>query len=213
MPKSFIINSVRKLNGYFFHNQLYLKSGGHFPLKKSITNECRDLECNFKQLKKTIKNIIAISIFFCITNILFAQTNKIDSVTSKGHKLNLEYNVMDSITLENPGRYKNKERYKLIEKGIYLDLKDNRIFNHRMTISYIQGSRKTNHQYPLEDILDKYLLYVSHKFSTKKNKFKIELGGDLDHISKAKNEIIGKKVFNRDSIGTGGKIYVGLVIE
>lgn len=152
-------------------------------------------------------------IFFCATNILFAQTIKTDSITPEGYKLKLEYNVMNNITLENPGKYGNKKRYKFIENGIYLDLKEKDVFKYRMTISYTQGTGKINYQYPLEDILDKYLLYVSHEFRTIKNKFTIELGGDLDDIIKAKNEIIGKKVFNRDYLGEDKKIYTELVIE
>jgi hypothetical protein len=88
-------------------------------------------------------------------------------------------------------------------------MKDKDVFNYRMTISYIQGTGNINYQYPIEDILDKYRLYVSHD----KNKFTIELGGDLDGIIKAKNEIIGKKVFNRDYLGDDKKRYVKLVIE
>ncbi|MFD0861429.1 hypothetical protein ACFQ1M_04370 [Sungkyunkwania multivorans] len=164
-------------------------------------------------MKNTIRKVMVIMILTAVTDILFAQTSENDAVTSKQYKLNLEYNVMNNITLENPRRYRNKERYKLIETGIYLDLKDDDVFKYRMSISYVQGSGETNDQYPLEDILDKYLLYVSHEFRTKKNKFKIELAGDLDDIIKAKNEIIGRKVFNRDYIGEDGKIYVTLVIE
>lgn len=148
-------------------------------------------------------------IFFCVTTILFAQTIKTDSITPEGYTLNLAYNVMSNITLGNPGRYRNKKPYRFIQNGIYLDMKDKDVFNYRMTVSYIQGTGNINYQYPIEDILDKYRLYVSHD----KNKFTIELGGDLDSIIKAKNEIIGKKVFNRDYLGDDKKRYVKLVIE
>lgn len=136
-----------------------------------------------------------------------------DSITPDGYKLKLEYNVMNDITLENPARYGNSKRFKFIENGIYLDLREQGVFKYRMTISYTQGTGKINYQYPLEDLLDKYLLYVSHEFRTIKNKFTIELGGDLDDMIKAKNEIIGKKVFNREYLGEDKKIYVDLVIE
>ncbi|WP_299338361.1 hypothetical protein [uncultured Psychroserpens sp.] len=160
-----------------------------------------------------IRKAIVIFSLTAVTNFSFAQTSKNDSITSEGYKLNLEYNVMNNITLDNPRRYKNKKRYKFIEKGVYLDLKEKDVFKYRMSISYVLESDKTNNQYPLEDILDKYLLFVSHEFGKKKNMFKIELGGDLDDIIKAKNEIIGRKIFNRDSIGEDKKIYVNLVIE
>lgn len=168
---------------------------------------------NFEQMINMRRKIIAIFILTAVTHTFFAQTSNNDSITPRGYKLNLKYNVMNNITLENPRRYKNKKRYKFIEKGIYLDLKEKDVFKYRMSISYVLESDKTKNQYPMEDILDKYLLYVSHEFRTKRNKFKVELGGDLDDIIKAKNEIIGRKVFNRDSIGKDRKIYANLVIE
>jgi len=159
--------------------------------------------------RKTILFIILITVNYTLS----AQTSKNNSITVRGYKLNLKYNVMTNITLETSRRYKNKKRYKFIENGIYLDLKENDVFKYRMCISYMLESDKTNNQYPIEDILDKYLIYVSHEFWSKKNKFKIELGGDLDDIKKAKKEIIGKTIFNRDSIGKKSKIYANLVIE
>ena len=144
---------------------------------------------------------------------LLGQTVTKDSITPEGYKLRLEYNVINNISLEDPGRYRNKKRYRFIENGIYLDLKEKGIFKYRMTISYTQGTGKINYQYPLEDLLDEYVLYVSHEFKTVKNKFTIELGGDLEAMVKAKNELIGKKVFNRDFLGEDKKIYVELVIE
>lgn len=157
------------------------------------------------------RKILLVALFTLITNVLFAQATN-DTIVSK-HKLNLEYNVMTHITLEKPRRYKNKKRYQFIKDGVYLDLKEKKSFKYRMTISYKQEVDKPNDQYPLEDILDKYLLYVSHEFRAKKHRFKIELGGDLDDILKAKKELIGKKVFNRDYVGEDGKVYTKLVIE
>ena len=147
-------------------------------------------------------------------NAIVAQSVKKDSLSSKGFKLNLEYNVMDDIRLKSRSRYKNTKNYKFIEEGIYLDLKATDSFRHRITISYVLLDNTTNDQYPLEDILDKYLVYVSHEFKTlSKDKFKIELGGDLEDLQRLKKELIGKKVFNRDYEGEDGKIYVDLVIE
>ncbi|MFD2567333.1 hypothetical protein [Pseudotenacibaculum haliotis] len=160
------------------------------------------------------RKTIIIVLLTLVTNVLFAQVaNHNDTISSTQHKLNLEYNVMTNITLEKPKRYNNKKRYKYIKDGVYLDLKEKKSFKYRMTISYKQKADKPNSQYPLEDILDKYLLYVSHEFKARKHRFKIELGGDLDNILKAKKELIGKKVFNRDYVGEDGKVYTKLVIE
>ncbi|WP_111682762.1 hypothetical protein [Winogradskyella tangerina] len=145
-------------------------------------------------------------------NVTSAQTTDKDTLTSSEYKLKSEYNVMTDIKLETRGRYKNTKKYRLIEEGIYLDLNETDSFKYRMTISYNQVIVTTD-QYPLEDILDEYLLYVSHEFKSKKDTFKIELGGDLEDLKRAKNDLIGKKVFNRDYVGEDGKIYVKLVVE
>ena len=132
-------------------------------------------------------------------------------------KLNSEYNVMKNISLEKCKKYENHNNFKLIENGIYQDLSDKEDFNYRMTISYKLESDETNNQYPLEDILDKYLLHVSDFLELENekdsNKFKLELGGDLKGVSNAKKEIIGKKIFNYDLVGTDGKVRVNLRIE
>ncbi|WP_299124505.1 hypothetical protein [uncultured Winogradskyella sp.] len=124
---------------------------------------------------------------------------------------------MNNISLEKCEKYENSKRYELVENGVYLDSKDDSLDKYRMTISYELESDETNNQYPLEDILDKYLLHVSDFYKTTPNestkKFKIELAGDLKGISTAKREIIGKKIFNREYIGTDGKVYVDLIIE
>ena len=137
-------------------------------------------------------------------------------IPSTKQELRLEYQVMKNISLEKCLKYENTNEFKLIGNGIYHDLNDKEDFNHRMTISYELESDETNNQYPLDDILDKYLLHVSDFLEAENeedsNKFKLELRGDLKGITNAK-EIIGKKVFNRDFIGTDGQVRVKLVIE
>ncbi len=123
---------------------------------------------------------------------------------------------MKNITLEKCLKYENENDFKLIEDGIYQDLNDKEDFNYRITISYELESDNTNNQYPLEDILDKYMLHVSDFLESENdkesNKFKLELGGDLKGVTDAK-DIIGKRVFNRDFIGTDKQVRVNLIIE
>ena len=76
-------------------------------------------------------------------------------------QLRLEYNVMKNINLEKCQKYENAELYMLIEHGIYQDLTDEDDAKYRMTISYELENDDSNNQYPLEDILDKYLMHVS----------------------------------------------------
>lgn len=138
------------------------------------------------------------------------------SDSSVKRELRMEYNVMKNISLEESAKYKNSEKYEFVENGIYKDLNDEDDAKYRMTISYELESDESINQYPLEDVLDKYLLHVSDFYesenSAESNKYKLELGGELDYIRKGQ-EIIGKKVFNRDFIGTDKQIRVNLIIE
>lgn len=135
---------------------------------------------------------------------------------SSNPEIRLEYNVMKNISLEKCLKYENVSEYKLIKDGIYEDLNDDDDARYRMTISYELESDDSNNQYPLEDILDKYLLHVSDFLESenddKSNKFILELGGELEDIEKGL-EIIGKKVFNRDFKDKNGQIRVDLIIE
>lgn len=163
-----------------------------------------------------MKNIAVLFLTMGLFGNLFGQSEKKDSNSTDNQELRMEYNVMTNISLETLKKYKNEKRYKKIEEGIYMDLKDEDDAKYRMTISYELVANETNNQYPLEDILDKYLMYVSDFLASKNkansNTFIFEFGGYLDEMIKAK-EIIGKKVFNRDIKGEDGKIYTELIIE
>lgn len=163
-----------------------------------------------------MRNILTLLLIMGFLSKLFGQTEKKSAHTPVKHELRLEFNVMKNITLEKNKNYEDSENYELVENGIYKDLNDEDDAKYRMTISYELESNETNNQYPLEDILDKYLMYVSAELEsenkTKTNKYILELGGYLDGMKKAK-EIIGKKVFNREFIDEDGQIRVDLVIE
>lgn len=147
---------------------------------------------------------------------LFGQTGKKSSNSTDKQETQLEYNVMKNITLEKCQKYENSEQFKLIENGIYQDLSDADDAKYRMTISYELESDDSNNQYPLEDVLDKYYLHVSDFLESENkeesNKFKLELGGELEDIKKSL-EIIGKKIFNRDYKDENGQVRVDLIIE
>lgn len=158
-----------------------------------------------------MKIVVFVCLLFGSIGISTGQETTLKKVVKNGYTLYTEYNVMSNVVLEKPRKFKNKKRYKFIEEGIYLDLKEKDMFKHRMTISYEQNTEKN--QYPLEDILDEYLVYVVRESRPKKNKFKIEFGGDLKDMIRIKKELIGKTIFNRDSLGKNNKIYTILVAE
>jgi hypothetical protein len=135
--------------------------------------------------------------------------------SSSNQELRMEYNIMKNISLEKCQKYENADLYELIESGIYKDLTDEDDAKYRMTIAYELESDDSNNQYPLEDVLDKYYLHVSDflesENNSESNKFKLELGGDLEDIKKSK-EIIGKRIFNRDFLDEG-QVRVNLIVE
>lgn len=163
-----------------------------------------------------MRKVLTLLLIMGFLSNLFGQSEKKNSDSKANQELRLEYNVMKNISLEKSENYENSAQYKLVENGIYIDLKDEDDAKYRMTISYELESNETNIQYPLEDILDKYLMYVSNFLESKNNpntnKYTLELGGYLDGMKKAK-EIIGKKVFNREFKDEDGQIRVKLVIE
>jgi hypothetical protein len=136
--------------------------------------------------------------------------------SESNQEIRLEYNVMKNIIIEKSDKYESVELYKLIESGIYEDLKDNDDTKYRITISYELESDDSDNQFPLEDVLDKYYLHVTDFYesenSTNSNKYKIELGGELEDIKNVQ-EIIGKRVFNRDFLDEDGEIRVNLIVE
>ncbi|UUC44899.1 hypothetical protein [Flavobacterium cerinum] len=72
-------------------------------------------------------------------------------------------------------------------------------------------------QYPLEDLLDKFYLYVSdfeneETFAVSRN-VTIELSGELDDVRAATDAIIGKRVYNQEYVDSEGVTRVRLVIE
>ena len=146
---------------------------------------------------------------------LFGGKKENPSYSSSNQKLQMEYNIMKNIALEKCQKYKNTELYELVESGIYKDLNDDDEAKYRMTITYELESDDSNNQYPLEDVLDKYYLHVSDflesENNSESNKYKLELGGDLDDIKKSK-EIIGKRIFNRDFLDEG-QVRVNLIVE
>lgn len=127
--------------------------------------------------------------------------------------LNERYNEMKNIKLETAQKYADKSQFRHVKNNIYEDLNDKDDTKYRMTISYELESE--DNQYPLEDILEKFYLYVSDflesEHDSKHGFFMEELAGELNDLENAQ-AIIGKTVYNQD-YHEGKEVKVRLVIE
>lgn len=107
----------------------------------------------------------------------------------------------------------NDPNYELIENGIYKNVEEDiHVFAFNFELEDNEDS-----QYPLEDILDEFNLYVSDfidedAFNNSKI-ISLELAGDLEEVQSAVNSIIGKRVYNAEYTEDDGQTYVKLVIE
>jgi len=110
-------------------------------------------------------------------------------------------------------KYNVLSDYQIEKEGVYKDLKDNDNTNFRISLSF-ELEDDENSQYPLEDILDKYYLYVSDfiENSQNPNVIQLELAGELNDIIDVMS-IIGKRVYNESFIADDGQTYVKLLIE
>lgn len=120
---------------------------------------------------------------------------------------------MRNIKLLELDRYNNLSNYLEEQDGIYKDLNDPDETNFRIALSF-ELEEGENKQYPMEDILDKYYLYVSDVLqeSEDSNVLKLEFAGELEDILKLKS-ISGKRVYNESFIAEDGKTYIKLIIE
>lgn len=122
---------------------------------------------------------------------------------------------MQQIELKSSQKYEDNKLYKFIENNIFEELSDEEEERYRMTISYVlEPENDTDNQYPLEDILTQFNLYVSDFFETETgsnpNQFTLELDGALNDLKNCQ-QIIGKTVYNQEFKDEKGEIRVKLV--
>lgn len=164
-----------------------------------------------------MRNIITLLLIKGLFNKLFGQTEKKNIDTTLQQEIRLKYNIMKNISIATCQKYENYKKFKLIENGIYEDLKDTDDTKYRMTITYdLEPENDTNNQYPIEDILDEFYLYVSDFLESENNSkttnHKLELAGELDDLKRCQ-KIIGKIIYNQEFRDTDGQIRVNLIIE
>lgn len=120
---------------------------------------------------------------------------------------------MKNIKLLILDKYNELSNYQIEKEGVYRDLNDTDSTRYRIALSFELEDGESE-QYPLEDILDKYYLYVSSFLENpqKSNVLELELAGELDDVLDVK-DIIGKRVYNDTFIADDGQTYVKLIIE
>lgn len=114
-----------------------------------------------------------------------------------------------SITLE---KYSSLV-YESVDPYIYRNTEKNTYVN---ALSFELEDNEDS-QYPLEDLLDRFNLYVSDFIDPKafgeSNYLSAEFAGDLDNILDFLKSVVGKRVYNTDVEGEDGQTYVKLSIE
>jgi hypothetical protein len=112
-----------------------------------------------------------------------------------------------------PEELNDRSRYEPAEEGIYRDLHDKGGYaTYRLAMAMEQEEGEDS-QYPLEDILDHYLVHVEVFLDAPApGIFQAVFGGELDDLQNFKT-IIGKRAFNEDFVDDDGKTRVRLRIE
>ena len=120
---------------------------------------------------------------------------------------------MKNIRLETLDKYEGNSKFEFVEGNIYKDLEED---YYVFALSY-ELEEEEDSQYPLEDILDEFLLHVSDfidedRFDTS-SEVTLELGGSLKNVKEAIAGIIGKRFYNEEFEDAEGVLRVKLVIE
>lgn len=116
-----------------------------------------------------------------------------------------------------------RSKYKCVEDGIYkTEDRGQTLYVTSLTFvqepEYEEGENASMiSQYPLEDILDKYLCHISDFYEDlnveNSQECFIEFASfDLGNIKELR-EIIGKHVYNKATTGEDGREYIKLIIE
>jgi len=149
---------------------------------------------------------------------------------------------MKNISNYNAQKYNNNDRYSFIEEGIYLFKNKYDSIEDGM---YVYGSMKTSEiepdyyvtslsfeqepenregtspklisQYPLEDVLDEFLVHISDFYKEENDKsdslcYQEFASPDIGNIKKLRG-IIGKHVYNREYVGDDGRTHIKLAVE
>ena len=107
-------------------------------------------------------------------------------------------------------QFKDSARYEAIEAGIYQDTEGG-VASHRLAMA-MELEENEDSQYPLEDILDRYLVHVEGFLSTDETCQEYIFGGNLEGLQQLKS-LVGKRVYYQEFDAGGGEKRSKLVIE
>lgn len=113
-----------------------------------------------------------------------------------------------SITLE---KY-DTPVYESVDRQIYRNTEENTY----VTALSLELEADEDSQYPLEDLLDRFNLYISgfiNPDQTGSQYLSLEFAGNPEDLRDFLKSVIGKRVYNKETEKEDGEIYVKLMIE
>lgn len=101
---------------------------------------------------------------------------------------------MKNINIIKREEYSNIVLYKFMEFGIYQDRSDQEETCFRMSLTF-ELETNENLQYPLEDLLDEFYLYVSCFILSNNPLYGVELAGELEDLQRIKRFLSSTATF------------------
>lgn len=106
----------------------------------------------------------------------------------------------------------NTPVYESLDRPIYRNTEENTY----VTALSFELEADEDSQYPLEDLLDRFNLYISGFINpdvTGSQYLSLEFAGNPEDLRDFLKSVIGKRVYNREVEGENGKTYLKLIIE
>lgn len=106
----------------------------------------------------------------------------------------------------------NTPVYESLDHHIYRNTEEN---TYVIALSF-ELEADEDSQYPLEDLLDQFNLYISGFISPdviESQHLSLEFAGNPEDLRDFLKSVVGKRVYNREVEGENGETYVKLIIE
>lgn len=123
---------------------------------------------------------------------------------------------MKDFTIERPAWHTDATRYESVGEGIYRDPSHGNSVEAKLLLSFTYEDGDDS-QYPMEDLLDEFLLSLSaetevHGDPQPGDRGWVELEGEIDGLRRAA-ALVGRTVRNQTVVGADGRESVRMVIE